>query len=223
MDNQDDYMEPSYTPSAEVQQEMLRAQTQNFNRVAQQINNYASTLRRVPEPYFYMVLFPIIRDHFTGKQTDRIREWLNIADGMSKEIIVYDDLTNEELFIVPPFNHRTQPVRLDRQDGHKVISPNDMVELQEIYRRNGEHRKYLEIEQSLPEVYPLDGAELQERWVRNLIAIWNRYDIPLDELFGDRVDQVLQTLSEEPENSGSNDTNVVDDTNESSDIADYDF
>lgn len=223
MDNQEDFMRKEVVIPEDVQREMLKAQTQDFTRVAQQLVNLTTGLRRIPEPYFYMVLFPIIRDHFTGKKTDRIREWLNIADGMWKEITVYDDLTNEDLFNVPAFNQPTQPVIMTRQEGKRVITPNDLVELQEIHRRNGEHRRYVEIEQTLATVYPIHGRPMGEKDVRNLVAIWNRYDIPLEELFGDQVDAVLQQLAATPDEQVSTDTQPVDDTTQSTDLSDYDF
>lgn len=205
--------------SKESFNEMVLEQTKSFTEAAKTIINNTSVVRRIPESWFYFKLFNIIRDHFTGKTTDGIGFWLNVADGMTKEISVFDEDTQEEIFRIPPFNRESNPIMLVREEGKRVISPNDLVENQELYRRNGDMRNYMAVEEALPSLYPIHGQMLQLNHIENLIKIYNRYELPVIELLGDQADTILAIINDSSDTPSSE----VASEDTSTDISDYDF
>lgn len=176
-------------------EKLLAIKSEGFKRSVNTILNMTTITNRVPESYFYVKLWPIVKASFEGSSDGvAVGEWLNAASGILNEIIVEDDDTKQELFRVPPYNSRSDPMTMSRDeqtDQHRTMSPDDLVERQEMCRLNGDFRQVAIIEETLSNLYTTPTRSLSLKDFANLVVMWQRYEEPLEALFGDDTQDVL--------------------------------
>jgi len=145
-------------------------------------------IRRVPEAYFVHKLLPIIRNWVQGLPAE-VGQWMNVADGMENEIIVVDE-KNVELFICPPpfigIPPRAHFSAKNRDSAHAI------VHAQGLMYDAGEIRKANAIDESLFEmVVDKPDVAIKTAALDKMIAIWQRYELPLQELLGAHTDEIM--------------------------------
>lgn len=161
----------------------------DWDSAAQQILDMSrAMIRRVPEPYFVNKLLPIIRNWVQGLPAE-VGQWMNVADGMENEIIVVDD-KNVELFVCPPpfiaIPPRTQFGKKNRDSAHAIVHAQGlMFDAGEIRKANAVDEALFEMVVEKPDV-AIKTAALDK-----FISIFQRYDVPLQELLGAHTDEIM--------------------------------
>ena len=186
--------------TSEAYYKLLEMKSDGIKRNASTVIDMAEKLNRIPESYFYVKIWPIVKSVFEGGTPLPLGEWLNISGGLLNELIVEDDDTKQEIFRVPAYNCRSTPMELTRDNdgevGHRVMTPDDLVERQEVCRLNGDFRGASAIEETLSTLYATPVRSMRVEDFANLVTIWNRYEAPLEDLFGDDVEDVLALVGE---------------------------
>lgn len=166
-----------------------RAGLADWDNAAQSILDMSKAMiRRVPEPYFFHKLLPIIRQWLQGAPAE-VGVWMNVADGMENEIVVVDE-KNVELFVCPPpfiaIPPRSEFSRKNRDSAHAI------VHAQGLMYDAGEIRKANAIEDNLFEmVVDKPDIALKTAAIDKMIVIYQRYDLPLQELLGKHTDEIM--------------------------------
>lgn len=166
-----------------------RAGLADWDNAAESILSMSKAMiRRVPEVYFFHKLLPIIRNWVQGLPAE-VGQWMNVADGMENEIIVVDD-KNIELFICPPpfigIPPRSQFSAKNRDSAHAI------VHAQGLMYDAGEIRKANAIDEALFEmVVDKPDVALKTDAIDKMIAIWQRYELPMQELLGAHTDEIM--------------------------------
>lgn len=166
-----------------------RAGLADWDNAAESILSMSKAMiRRVPEPYFKHKLLPIIRNWLQGLPAE-VGQWMNVADGMENEIIVVDE-KNVELFVCPPpfiaIPPRSEFTRKNRDSAHAI------VHAQGLMYDAGEIRKANAIEDNLFEmVVDKPDVALKTAAIDKMIAIYQRYELPLQELLGAHTDEIM--------------------------------
>lgn len=216
------------TPGRGAYQHILDKRTESLRNSADAINNAAyNELRKVPESYFYMKVFPIIRDWLEGKGTARVGEWLNVADGITKEIVVIDDDTKEELFRCPPAMIQHEAPAIRREYGQRVITLDDILGRQELLMKAGNVRQAMEIEGQLSEVYDFSRHRNTDYldYIRRFILMYERYELDPSIFLGDDTAEIKEALGNLFDDIGIKASTKTPEPveDESVDISDYDF
>lgn len=211
----------------EQKRKMAEQYLKSFSRNAEAINQHmASTYNTVYEDDFIRTLLPIVRDWFSGRENRNVGLWLNNAGGMFKEIRVVDS-DGHVVFFLPAAFINPPSVAMDiTRDVSKRVSLSDLLQRQEIAARNGDGRTETLIEQSIPDVFDFEkDKDVLYNYLAKIYFIYNRYNLPLEEIFGDRVDQ-WQTAFDSKFNKVNNEVDevVVEESVDTElEIDDYDF
>lgn len=145
-------------------------------------------IRRVPEPYFEAKILPIVRNWVQGLPTE-VGEWMNVADGMEREIVVVDAKNNELFRCPPPFI--AIPPRSEFGDRNQK-SATAIVHAQGLMYDVGELRQAEQIEENLLElVVDRPDVALKTKAMDGFIAIYLRYKLPMQELLGQYSEEIL--------------------------------
>lgn len=163
----------------------------DWDSAAQQILDMTKAMvRRVPEPYFVHKLLPIIRNWVQNLPAE-VGVWMNVADGMENEIIVVNE-KNEELFICPPpfinIPPRTQFGKKNRDSAHAIVHAQGlMYDVGDIRQANSIDESLFDMVVDKPDVAIMTAA------LDKLISIYQRYELPLQELLGAHTDEIMAT------------------------------
>lgn len=168
----------------------------NWSVAADEINRMTERRhRKIPEPYFKTHVLPFVRAWMINdpENPPEIGYWLNIADGLNNEISVTDE-NGEVLFKVPP-PFCDIPMRTVPPETRRLVTVHNLVAVQGDMYDNGDQRGFWEIERQLVDICsprPLD--EDKTRYLTMLIRIWDRYDLPLEEIVGGMADEIRAVL-----------------------------
>ena len=167
----------------------LKAGLDDWDSAAQSIIDMSrAMIRKVPEPYFFHKVLPLVRSWVQGLPTE-VGQWMNVADGMENEIIVVDE-QGKELFICPPpfisIPPRSEFAPKNRNSAHAI------VHAQGLMHDAGDIRQANAIDENLFElVVDKPDVSLKTDAIDKMIGIYQRYDLPLVELLGSHVDEIM--------------------------------
>lgn len=169
--------------ASEIFQATVRKGLEDLDATAALINaSAAARRRRIPEPFFVDVLLPHVRKWVRCDPTAEPGFWLNVADGLNAEIDVVDSEGNVVVVVPPPF-HDIAPSS-SRPQG-RVVTPAQIVDQQRALQENGDTRAVMNIEKGLIDILePRPEDELKIKYIRYYIAIYQRYELPMEELLG---------------------------------------
>jgi hypothetical protein len=163
---------------------------------ATEINQHTAERRRmVPEPYFVNILLPTLRKWIRREDVE-VGHYLNVADGLNNEITVIDE-NGVKLYDVPPLFVDT-PTRVARfDDNNRIANVHKLVQIQGMKADNGEMRDFMNIEDDLVDMLTprAEDAAKTEALVK-LVYIYDRYDLPLEELVGDIAPVIRKALQD---------------------------
>lgn len=184
------------TIAGQVYSGMLAKRSKSLRSAADLINEEAEkTVRRVPESFFYVKLFPIIRDWLEGRENENTGFWFNVANSPSNEIIVIDDDTGEEVFRCPPatmlhaINYTTP--------GSTGITLERLLQRQDALQDSGNIRGALEIEGTFAN--SINISTNSKRYLENVkqfLWIYERYELTARDLFGEQAPEIIKVLNE---------------------------
>lgn len=169
----------------------------HMSQAANEINSFvASRQRRIPEPFFVKQLLPIIRAHVRGDDNVELGIWLNVADGMNNTIEVVDE-NQQHLFIVPPAFSKLPERDVRPPEGKRFTTIGHLVGAQADMLENGDMRGSMVVDSELSELCaarPEDGEKTKDLLL--LVEIYDRYDLPLNELLGSAADEIAAALKQ---------------------------
>lgn len=197
VDEQDDIIPVDNTPES-IYKLHAKQKIEHLNRASEAILNVVASKRQVPETFFYHKLLPIVRDWYKNGIAERIGFWLNVADGMYKEIQVVDDDTKTPIFTLPPAYSRIPPKVIKRKSlDERTATMADIVDRQGIALENGDTRMVMQIEGALNQSVEFDTSSIT--YFKNLyimMMIYERYEVPLVELLGESADTLAVAIKE---------------------------
>lgn len=152
-------------------------------------------IRSIPEAFFVSTILPIVRDWVAGRDTAQVGVWMNVADGINNPINVVDE-NGQVVAIVPPPFIATPTPHLP-PSGRRFTTVHQIVQRQSDSLNNGDVRAVMEVEQELINIFnPKAGDEAKAVSLMNLAKIYRRYDLPMEELFGDAAPSILQRIKD---------------------------
>lgn len=189
-----------------------------------------NSVRRVPESYFYVKIFPIVRDWLEGRENSNTGLWFNVANSPTNEIIVIDDDTEEEVFRCPPatllhsINHAIP--------GDRNITLEHLLSRQDLLAKAGDTRAALEIEGSFANTVNIstNGRRYLEN-IKQFLWIYERYELTASDLFGESAPEIVKVLNEAfpdsqikvPQKDGQQRTHDPDSSEPDFDVSNYDY
>lgn len=198
---------PPDLASAEYQKSLDKG-LRSFQAAADEINLMsAKRIRKVPEHYFKANLLPLVRAWIVKDDNNppEIGFWLNVADGLNNHIEIVDDKDQEKvLFLVPP-PFCDIPMRTELPNAKRLVTVHDLVLLQGDMHDNGDQRGFWDLERQIADVCsprPEDAAKT--RYLVMLVKIYDRYNLPLEELVGSLADEIRAELKKGKTASATN-------------------
>lgn len=168
-------------------------------------------IRRVPEPHFRTALLNVVRAWVTKKEpAPEIGYWLNVADGLNNHLHVVDAQDNILFTVPPPFVDIKLETKYDPKLRNQSIW--HAVSLQGVHHDNNDQRKFWEMETSLVndnQATPADKSLAIA--LTQLTAMYQYYDLPLEELLGaEGAASVRPLLPEKGGATSPSDTGISD-------------
>lgn len=188
---------------------------------ATEINNHTlERKRKVPEPYFVNILLPVLRKWIKREEVE-VGHYLNVADGLNNEIEVVD-VNGVKLYDVPPL-FVDIPTRVARAvPGERIITIDALVQMQGLHIDNGDVRQHFAIEHDLIDILsPRVEDSAKAKCLVQLIHIYERYELPIEELVGDKLAPVIRAALQAANKPGS--TIAVKESDSSNERTDDDF
>lgn len=171
-----------------------KAHLDNLDDACSLINNYVEKqIRHIPEHYFVKVLLPLMRGWLRGDPVE-IGIWLNVADGLDRQIVVVDENKKEMFRVPPPFVGVPTRVHVP---GEKLVTLGTIVQHQKNLSDNGDKRAAMQIEHELVDICaPRPEDEEKARNILLLVSIYLRYDLPMEEVLGPKAKEILKTITD---------------------------
>jgi len=178
--------------ASEVFRAKVEAGMESMLSAAQLINQtIVDRRRKIPEAHFSTVLLPNIRKWVRNEPDAEPGYWLNVADGLNAEIDVTDQAGNV-LFVVPPPFHDI-PTSVTPPTGKRFTTPHQLVVQQVTMADNGDTRAVMDIEGGLADaLMPRPEDELKVKYLKMYVQIYQRYELPMEELLGPDWRTVLE-------------------------------
>lgn len=171
-------------------QAIVKRGLEGFGSAVAAINETtAARIRNVREPYFQAVILPILRKRVRNEVCDDLGVWLNVADGLNNPMNVVDD-DGKLLFVCPPafidiHLNTTPPKGRFTTTHHVVQQQSDMV-------ANGDMRGVMAIEEGIFDAHrPVTHVEDFADAVMKLVDIYTFYSLPMEEVLGERAEEIL--------------------------------
>lgn len=180
-------------PADNLFQSVVKERLEDLSGAAEEIIQHQESRRRkVPIQMFESVLLPIVRGWVRNDKDVEVGVWMNIADGMSAELDVVDAAGNILFTLPPPF---LDTYLSNEAPQGRIVTPHTLVMQQEEMIRNGDQRGVMTIDQGLLETFsPKTTLNHKSRYIRMYVDIWQRYDLPLEEVLGPLTDKVKEAL-----------------------------
>lgn len=191
-------------------------------KAATEINDStAERKRKVPEAYFVNILLPVLRKWIRREEVE-IGHYLNVADGLNNEIEVVDQ-EGVKLYDVPPL-FVDVPTRVARHEpGVNIPTIHKLVQIQGMHVDNNDMRQVFTIENDLVDILaPRAEDASKTRCLVMLCHIYDRYELPLEELVGETLAPVIaaalraakkpgtKAIAESGNNARSDDDFIID-------------
>lgn len=209
-------------PATAAYRDHVMSGLKGMSEAASAINkSVEARIRTVPESFFVNTLIPIMRKWVMGQDSPDVAIWMNIADGINNPINVADDNGNVVAILPPPFI--PTPTLDQPPTGRRFTTVHHIVQRQSDSMINGDIRTVMEIENELISIFsPQAGDEAKADSLLKLAKIYRRYELPMEELFGDSAQDISKKL-EALENAEGVTQPTVDEVGEKDDSAEERF
>lgn len=152
--------------------------------------------RKIPEAVFIKHLLPIVPLWVKNASVD-ITPWAIIADGYNNELEVLDEQGKVLFILPPPFVDNSLPT--SPPEGRFTV-PHHLVQRQVDLVLDGDQRGAIEIDRALVDTFTPTAESVSERkarYVVDYIAIYERYNLPLQELLGPAYQDVVAAMKQQ--------------------------
>ena len=194
---EDNKVKEPVDPASDHYREIINTGLEHMTEAAKEINGFVAQRKRVvPEGFFINMLLPIIRAHIRQEHPVELGYWLNVADGMHNTIDVHDDKDPAKiLFTVPPAFNNLPDRDKKPETGKRFGTIAQLVSAQADMLDNGDTRGSMAIDSELNAICaPRPEDDEKTKNLLLLVEIYERYELPLEELLGSAADEIRQLL-----------------------------